>query len=269
MFCNVIITRPFDQTFTYRLKKDQIVKEGSIISIPFGKSKKQIGMVESVFKNISSNNNYKIKEVERVFESITLSKNIIEFIYWISDYTLSPRGLVLKLFLINEKIIDYIVVEKKNNLFCPEKIKLNNDQLKAVTVINSLFFKPSLPLVLEGVTGSGKTEVFFEAIENVIKRKKQALIMVPEIALTSQLEARFLKRFGFKPSIWHSKISVKKRKDIWHRCYLGDSIIVLGARSSLFLPFKKLSTSPFLLVLVFIFLSIFIFVALVFGFSPI
>ena len=64
--------------------------------------------------------------------------------------------------------------------------------------------------------------------------------MVPEISLTPQLETRFLKRFGFLPDIWHSKISEKRRQDIWHRCYLGESVIVLGARSALFLPFNKL-----------------------------
>ena len=239
MFCNVIVTRPFDQVFTYNVKSDQVIKEGSVVSVPFGRSKNQIGMVESVFINKTFTGDYKIKDIERVFDSVILSKNIIKFIYWISDYTLSPIGLVLKLFLINEKIIDFSVNEKKENLLLDE-VKLNEDQKRAVTVINKLLFKPTLPLVLEGVTGSGKTEVFFEAIENVIKNKKQALIMVPEISLTPQLETRFLKRFGFLPNIWHSKISEKKRKEIWHRCYLGESIIVVGARSSLFLPFSKL-----------------------------
>jgi len=240
MFCNIIVTRPFDQIFTYKLKKGQIAKEGSIVRVPFGKSKNQIGMVDSVSKNVKINNNYKIKEVEIVFESITLNKNIIRFIHWVSNYTLSPIGLVLKLFLINEKILDFSIVEKKVNSLSLEKVQLNSDQKIAVSAINKLLLQPSLPLVLEGVTGSGKTEVFFEAIENIINKKQQALIMVPEISLTPQLEARFLKRFGFFPNIWHSKISEKKRKDTWHRCYLGESMIVVGARSSLFLPFKKL-----------------------------
>ena len=211
MFCNVIVTRPFDQVFTYNVKSDQIVKEGSIVSVPFGRSKNQIGMVESVFKNKTHTSDYKIKNIERVFDSIILSKNIIKFIYWISDYTLSPIGLVLKLFLVNEKIIDFSVNEKKENLLLDE-VNLNEDQKRAVAVINKLLIKPTLPLVLEGVTGSGKTEVFFEAIENVIKNKKQALIMVPEISLTPQLETRFLKRFGFLPNIGNSKISKKKEK---------------------------------------------------------
>ena len=240
MFCNVIITRPFDQRFTYKLKKGQRVIEGSIVKVPFGKSKNQIGMVESVFKSKTNNNNYEIKEIEKVFDSIILSKNIIKFIFWISDYTLSPIGLVLKLFIINEKIIDFSINRNNRNSFFLDKVRLNNDQKKAVLVINKMLFKPVLPLVLEGVTGSGKTEVFFEAIENVIKKNQQALIMVPEISLTPQLENRFLIRFGFLPNVWHSKISEKKRKEIWHRCYLGDSMIIVGARSSLFLPFKNL-----------------------------
>ena len=240
MFCNVIITRPFDQVFTYKLKKGQIVKEGSIVRVPFGRVKNQIGMVSSLVKNIEIIRDYKIKEIEIIFDSIILSKNIIQFIYWISDYTLSPVGLVLKLFLINEKILNFLVIEKNENNLSLEKVKLNSDQKKAVSEINKLLFKSSLPLVLEGVTGSGKTEVFFEAIEKIIKKKQQALIMVPEISLTPQLETRFLKRFGFLPNVWHSKISDKKRKDTWHRCYLGEPIIVIGARSSLFLPFTKL-----------------------------
>ena len=211
MFCNVIITRPFDHAFTYKLKKDQIVKVGSIVNVPFGKTKYQIGMVESVSKNITLNNDYQIKEVERVFNSIELNKNIIKFIYWISDYTLSPIGLVVKLFLINEKIIDFIFIQKKENIFSPDKVVLNSDQKNSAVVIKKLLYKPTQPIVLEGVTGSGKTEVFFEAVEDVIKQKKQALIMVPEISLTPQLETRFLKRFGFLPNIWHSKITDKKR----------------------------------------------------------
>jgi len=240
MFCNVIVTRPFDQVFTYKLQKGYVVEKGSIVNVPFGKSKKQIGMVVNIFNNLSSNINYEIKEIQDVFESITLSNDIIKFIQWISDYTLSPVGLVLKLFLLNEKIINFKIDEIKKNHFSPTKVSLNQDQKKASTLIKKLLFKKSTPIVLEGVTGSGKTEVFFEIIESIIYKKQQILIMVPEISLTPQLESRFLKRFGFLPDIWHSKISEKKRKIVWHQAYTGQPMIVIGARSSLFLPFKKL-----------------------------
>ena len=240
MFCNVVVTRPFDQVFTYQLKNGQIVKEGSIVSVPFGKVNEQLGIVLEIIKSPVKPTKYKIKNVEKVFDSLVLSKSTIKFIKWTSEYTLAPIGTVLKLFLINKNIFTNLKIDKKNNIFSPSKVLLNKDQKKAVNVINKNLFKKTKPLVLEGVTGSGKTEVFFEAVEMIIQQTKQALIMVPEISLTPQLEERFFKRFGFKPEVWHSKISDKKRKNIWHRCYLGEPLIVVGARSSLFLPFKKL-----------------------------
>ena len=114
------------------------------------------------------------------------------------------------------------------------------DQPDAIKKLVNGANKQQFNQVLLGVTGSGKTEVYFEIVEEVYKKNKQILIMVPEISLTPQLEKRFLDRFGFKPEVWHSKISDKKRKSIWFRCYLGEPIVVIGARSSLFLPFKKL-----------------------------
>ena len=104
MFCNIIVTRPFDQYFTYKLKKGQVVKEGAIVRVPFGKTKNQIGMVIETMQKLPEKNKYEIKNVEYIFEDILLSKQIIKLINWISDYTLEPRGLVLKLFLINKKV---------------------------------------------------------------------------------------------------------------------------------------------------------------------
>ena len=113
MFCNIIVTRPFDQYFTYKLKKGQVVKEGTIVRVPFGKTKNQIGMVIETMQKLPEKNKYEIKNVEYIFEDILLSKQIIKLINWISDYTLEPRGLVLKLFLINNKIIEENKIEKK------------------------------------------------------------------------------------------------------------------------------------------------------------
>ena len=161
MFCNIIITRPFDQYFTYKLKKGQVVKEGVIVKVPFGKTKNQLGMVIETMQTLPEKNEYEIKNVEYIFEDILLSKQIIRLINWISDYTLEPRGLVLKLFLINNKIIEENKIEQKNNLFKPNVVKLNNDQAIASQKIKDLLFKFYSPIVLEGVTGSGKTEVYF------------------------------------------------------------------------------------------------------------
>ena len=94
--------------------------------------------------------------------------------------------------------------------------------------------------VLQGVTGSGKTIVYFEALRKILKYGFQGLILLPEIGLTSQFEKKFIDFFGFKPCIWHSSISKKRKKIIWSGLSKGKLKVVIGARSALFLPFSKL-----------------------------
>ena len=94
--------------------------------------------------------------------------------------------------------------------------------------------------VLQGTTGSGKTFVYFEALKNVLAKGFQGLILFPEIGLTSQFEKKFTEFFSFKPAIWHSSITKKNKEIIWNGIINGKISVVIGARSSLFLPFKKL-----------------------------
>jgi primosomal protein N' (replication factor Y) len=94
--------------------------------------------------------------------------------------------------------------------------------------------------VLDGVTGSGKTEVYFEALAACLKRGQQALVLVPEIALTTQWLLRFEQRFGAKPGQWHSELTGLERRLTWRAVLRGDAPVVVGARSALFLPFKNL-----------------------------
>ncbi|WP_298354723.1 primosomal protein N' [Rhodoblastus sp.] len=96
------------------------------------------------------------------------------------------------------------------------------------------------PILLEGVTGSGKTEVYFEAVAQALKDGGQALILMPEIALTAQFLERFARRFGQPPAEWHSGLSERRRARIWRGAAEGDVRAVAGARSALFLPFKDL-----------------------------
>ncbi len=97
------------------------------------------------------------------------------------------------------------------------------------------------PTVLDGVTGSGKTEVYFEAIDEALAEGKQVLVMLPEIALSHQWLSRFKKRFGFEPGIWHSDRTPKQRRETWLDVALGACRVVVGARSALFLPFRNLA----------------------------
>ena len=94
--------------------------------------------------------------------------------------------------------------------------------------------------LLDGVTGSGKTEVYFEAVAAALKRGKQVLVLVPEIALAGQWLERFTKRFGTAPAAWHSNLAQGKRRAAWRAVAEHGAHVVVGARSALFLPFPDL-----------------------------
>ena len=94
--------------------------------------------------------------------------------------------------------------------------------------------------LLDGVTGSGKTEVYFEAIAEVIRRGRQSLILMPEIALTGQFLDRFAQRFGVRPLEWHSELTPRTRARNWAAISAGEAPVVVGARSALFMPYADL-----------------------------
>ena len=94
--------------------------------------------------------------------------------------------------------------------------------------------------LIDGVTGSGKTEVYFEAVASALESGKQVLILIPEIALTQAFLERFHDRFGAKPAEWHSDLAPKKRERVWRQVAEGQLRVVAGARSALFLPFREL-----------------------------
>ncbi len=94
--------------------------------------------------------------------------------------------------------------------------------------------------LLEGVTGSGKTEVYFEAIAEALRQGRQALVLLPEIALTAQFLDRFAARFGARPAEWHSGLTARQRERAWRAVASGEARAVVGARSALFLPFADL-----------------------------
>ncbi len=113
-------------------------------------------------------------------------------------------------------------------------------QLAVDTLCNTIKAGNYAVSLLDGVTGSGKTEVYFEAVAAALAEKKQVLVMLPEIALTNQFVERFEKRFGCKPVEWHSTLAAGARSRIWKQIASGDAKAVIAARSGLFLPFKNL-----------------------------
>jgi len=131
------------------------------------------------------------------------------------------------------------VAEQSDPDFAPSKLE-DSQRAAADQLIASVGAGGFGVTLLEGVTGSGKTEVYFEAIAATLRAGRQALILMPEIALTAQFLERYAARFGTKPSEWHSGVSGRKRARLWSAIASGEAQVVAGARSALFLPFASL-----------------------------
>lgn len=126
-------------------------------------------------------------------------------------------------------------------VFAPVDVALSPAQERAARTIGAAVAARTFrPYLLDGVTGSGKTEVYFDAIAHLLNGQGQALVLVPEIALTPQWLDRFRRRFGADPVVWHSAISDGARRAGWWAVHSGTARVVIGARSALFLPFRDL-----------------------------
>lgn len=127
-----------------------------------------------------------------------------------------------------------------NPHFAPKNLSVEQEQ--AAQKINVRIDKGGFEtFLLDGVTGSGKTEVYFESIAKIISEKRgQVLILMPEIALSNSFIRRFAERFGVKPALWHSSLTPAQRRLTWRSIVLGHTKVVVGARSALFLPYADL-----------------------------
>ncbi|MBN8927000.1 MAG: primosomal protein N' [Rhodospirillales bacterium 69-11] len=118
---------------------------------------------------------------------------------------------------------------------------LSDDQEQAAATLRQAVADRSFSVtLLDGVTGSGKTEVYLEAVAECLRQNRQALVLLPEIALSSQWLERFTRRFGVAPAVWHSDLTSRVRRTTWRAVAEGAAPVVVGARSALFLPFPDL-----------------------------
>ena len=234
----ILLPNIFNHPFTY--ESDLNLKVGDYVVVPFGKSK-ITGVVWDEFEK-KNNKNFKLKSVLKKLNVTPLKKTTIKFLNWFAEYNIIPKGMALKLVLLSSNAIEKFqqeVFKTFNTNIRASTIKLSEEQkrsLKKMNISNQKFRVH----VLQGTTGSGKTIVYFSALKEIIKKDFQGLILLPEIGLTSQFEKKFLEFFGINPAVWHSGISKKKKEIIWSGVANGEIKVVIGARSSLFLPFKKL-----------------------------
>lgn len=146
--------------------------------------------------------------------------------------------------LIDSGVLTPIYVENKKEFTEPigdyTKVELMPEQKSAAELLCRKIGAGFSVTLLDGVTGSGKTEVYFEAVAKALEQNTQVLILVPEISLTTQWLGRFQKRFGVRPACWHSGLTVKERTDTWKAIAEGRVKVIVGARSALFLPYTHL-----------------------------
>ena len=251
----VLLPALLDSAFDYEVPAT--VPVGALVEVPLGK-RSIIGAVWDAAPP-PAKKEFKLKPVTRVIDDLPpLAKNYRRWLDWIAEFTLAPKGAVLSLCG-----LAHAAKTPKKALTIPEftitlptlteaQQKIAN-HLKGVIESRVAFhgeprsggglgvIPPSIkPILLDGVTGSGKTEMYFHAIAEAMARGEQVLVLLPEIALTHQWLARFEQTFGAQPTVWHSRMTPVAKARAWQAVARGVVPVVVGARSALFLPFKNL-----------------------------
>ena len=234
----VLLPNIFDYPFTYESNLN--LKVGEYVKVSFGKSE-ITGVVWDDFEK-NDDKSFKIKKIDRRLNIKPLKKETIKFLNWFSEYNLVPKGMSLKLHLLSGEAIEEFEDKDYDFFLSKDEVKefrLSKDQNKILDELKNKDNKFRVHL-LQGTTGSGKTIIYFSHILKILEKKQQALILLPEIGLTAEFEKKFKEFFGFNASVWHSGITQKRKKVIWSGLSSGKIKVVIGARSSLFLPFKNI-----------------------------
>jgi primosomal protein N' (replication factor Y) len=304
-FVDVLVPVALDHAYSYRVPDDLELKPGDLVSVPLG-PRQATGVVWADNVEVRPGLHNRLKDVVDKLDVPPLKPELMKFIDWVADYTLSSRGMVLRMALrmgeelgparervgvrlagpapqrvtparskvlalladglahgksdvaeeagVSPGVIDGLVDEGtlESLLLPPAPVAQKPDpdfaspdfapaQRAAADTLRAAAAKGDYGVtLLDGVTGSGKTQVYFEAVSEVIRQGKQALVLLPEIALTSQFLDRFTERFGVRPAEWHSQLSPRLRARTWSAVAAGEVDVIVGARSALFLPYPDL-----------------------------
>jgi primosomal protein N' (replication factor Y) len=299
----VLVPLALDEAYDYQPPEGESPPPGTFVRVPLG-SARRIGVVWGAARTADIPAR-KLKSIIEVLDAPPLPAVSRRMVDWVANYTLSPRGMVLKMMMSAPRAFEpeaprfgYRAAGPPPSKLTPArqkvlaaaadgKVRAKADLAReagvSAAVIEGLAKtgalirvempppRPTLPdpdhappelapeqadaagklihpvrragfsvSLLDGVTGAGKTEVYFEAIAAALARGGQVLILLPEIALTSQFLDRFARRFGCRPMEWHSAMGAAERGRIWRAVAKGEARAVAGARSALFLPFNDL-----------------------------
>lgn len=210
---------------TYQSEKE--IKIGSKVLVKLARMKKLCDAV--VFKKVEKPK-FKCVDIEEV-TSFYYDENMLSTASFISKYYVCSMGEALSIYVSFNKE----VVFEEDDIVYTSNIELSPKQKEAYT-----FLSDKKQALLFANTGSGKTEVYIKSIEKHLNENKQAVLLMPEISLTPQMQKRLEKVFGDAIAIWHSKVTKKKKEEITQGLLSGKIKLLAGARSALFLPFKNL-----------------------------
>ena len=237
-YYNITVPKPLRHPLTYH--SQQAIEVGRFVEVPL-LSGKAIGLVLS---QIDEKPDFESKEILKIFDDIPPLDSIrMEWLYWLSKYYFYPIGMVSSSCFIpplsDRQRKKQSHLNLSNTSKANKRPQLNIEQMKCVSDIqNTPTFKVHL---LHGVTGSGKTEVYLDLMENIIQQNKSVLFLLPEISLTPQLFQRVSSRFPDQTALIHSGISLSKKQADWIQVIEGRKKILMGARSALFCPIPNLS----------------------------
>lgn len=246
-YVEIIVPLAVSGTYTYAVPDSlsDIVTTGSLVTVPFGQQNECAGLVTGMTNEVADD------IVPRMVTGVisgspVINSKLVEFIMWVSDYYLALPGEVMKAAIPSSEDFAYASAGKKKKESVKEESHVETElavlsrvQEETLEHIRSSFSDDRVVL-LHGVTSSGKTEIYIHLIQEQISRGFQVVYLLPEISLTTQITERLKRYFGDRMGVFHSRMSKKKRMEVWRNAADGSLSLILGVRSSLFLPYVRL-----------------------------
>ncbi|MDD5449002.1 MAG: primosomal protein N' [Candidatus Omnitrophica bacterium] len=252
MIAEIVVGLPIDKAFHYTVPNSLETKiaVGKRVWVPFGKKRLVgyvVGLITDELKSSREAGPYQIKDIEDVIDEIpVLDEAMLGLTAWMSGYYFCSRGEAIENTL-------PLALRKGKTKMIPRQgttersydksfdLDLTSQQRKALTpILEDLDKRRHEIYLLFGITASGKTELYLQAINRALKHGMSSIVLVPEISLTPQATERFKSRFGDKVSVIHSRLSAGVRFSEWQKTAQGQCRVVIGPRSAIFAPVKNL-----------------------------
>ncbi len=246
-YAQIVLGLPVDRAFTYSIPENfrESIKIGQRVEVPFGR-RFLIGYIVGFLNKAPIKKIKPLKDI--IDQEPLLDRQMLKLTRLVASYYCASWGEVI------EAACPANVRKRKRPISAvhpfaqtpessprEEKLSLSPQQKQALRlIIQSINRKRHEVFLLHGITASGKTEVYLQAIKEVLAQGRSSIILVPEISLTPQTEERFKSRFGEKVALMHSRLSASQRASQWQMIKLGQAQIVIGARSAVFAPVKNL-----------------------------